>query len=112
MSEQRENLGPADELGDLRQQLFALKQREGELREYLIAHPEARHGKRYVAEIRTRKVTRIDTSSFKHHYPEIYAEFALIEDYEQLHTVGISEDGEPLSMRKVRKLEKEQANGQ
>ena len=69
-----ENLGPADELADIRSQNRALEAREAVLRVTLLRDEEARVGKDYVAEIRETTTQRVDMRELKAMYPEQVAE--------------------------------------
>jgi hypothetical protein len=55
-----QNRHPADELADTRSEIRRLEDREGELRAYLLEHPDDRKGTGYEASIGTQRRKRID----------------------------------------------------
>jgi len=71
---QAENIGPADELADIRAQIKKLEAREAALRLTLIHDPAARVGKRYIAEIVETKSTRVDLKELRAMFPDEVAQ--------------------------------------
>jgi hypothetical protein len=84
-----DNLPPADELFDVREQLKALKARESDLRSLMLSDPSARTGNRYAVEIKEVTSTRTDIKEMRKLYPEQHVELR-----------GINEDGELTSLRR------------
>jgi hypothetical protein len=54
------NRHPADELADIRSEIKRLTIREGELRAYLLEHPDDREGDDYAVSITTQSRQRVD----------------------------------------------------
>ena len=105
MSE-RPNRHPADDLADVREDIRKLAEREAVLREYLIAHPDDRVGARWAAELKDVTTQRVDLKELRAMYPTQVAEHTYDRTVQQVRLVGVSEDGEILSLREVRKQEK------
>ena len=105
MSEGR-NRHPADDLADTREELKRLGEREAVLREYLIAHPDDRHGARFVAELKDVTTQRVDLKELRAMYPTQVAEHTYDRTVQQVRLLGIGADGEVLSARAARKQEK------
>jgi len=105
---QSENLGPADELGLLRDEMKRLEAREKELRAVLLNEPEARHGKRYVVTVLQSKRTRLDTETLRLDYPNIYEEVTVPYEVTTLKLSGVTEDGEAVSLHELRRITKAQ----
>jgi hypothetical protein len=95
-----DNLPPADELFDVREQLKALKARESDLRSLMLSDPSARTGNRYAVEIKEVTSTRTDIKEMRKLHPDIVEQFTfpLAEQRVELH--GINEDGELTSLRR------------
>ena len=100
------NRHPADDLADVREELKRLEQRETVLREYLIAHPDDRHGARFVAELKDVTTARVDLKELRAMYPTQVAEHTYDRTVQQVRLLGIGADGEVLSARAARKQEK------
>jgi hypothetical protein len=100
------NRHPADDLADVREELKRLGEREAVLREYLIAHPDDRHGARFVAELKDVTTARVDLKELRAMYPTQVAEHTYDRTVQQLRLLGIGADGEVLSAREARKQEK------
>jgi|SRR5215469_9071899 len=103
-----ENIGPADELGLLRDEMKRLEVREKQLRAVLLNDPEARVGKRFVADIVTMKRTRIDMETLKLDYPEVAQEVIVLYETTSVRLSGITADGESVSLRELRRIVAEQ----
>ena len=100
---QSENLGPADELAGVREELRRLEVREKALREILLAQPDARMGNRYVAEVVTVEKQRTDYRELKRMHPDIIEQYTFPATEQHVRLSGISEDGEPISLRELRR---------
>lgn len=98
-----ENTGPADELAAVRERLKALEKREKQLRDYLLAHPEDRFGKRFVASVVDVERQSVDWKELRANHPQIVEEFTFPAKVQQVVLHGISEDGEVLSRTETRK---------
>jgi hypothetical protein len=55
-----QNRHPADELADARTEIRRLKEREQELRSYLLEHPQDRNGVEFVATIGEQRRSHVD----------------------------------------------------
>ena len=70
-----DNLPPADELFDVREQLKALTSRERDLRSLMLSDPSARTGNRYAVEIRDVQTTRTDIKELRAMHPTLVEEY-------------------------------------
>jgi hypothetical protein len=103
------NLPIPDQLAHVRERIKALQDREAELRQYLIDHPDDRHGNAWAAEVKTVTSQRLDIKELRAMHPDVVAEFTFPTKTLQVVLLGVSEDGEILSPKETRKLQ-EQAN--
>jgi hypothetical protein len=99
------NLPPPDELADVRAKIKAFEQRETELRQILLANPDLREGAAWLAEVKTVRVERIDIREMRACHPDTVAEFSHFLDVTRVVLSGVTEDGELVSARKMRKAE-------
>src|SRR5215472_1895283 len=100
---QSENLGPADELAGVREELRRLEVREKALREILLTQPDARMGNRFVAEIVTVEKQRTDYRELKRMHPDIIEQYTFPATEQHVRLSGVTEDGEPISLREMRR---------
>ena len=93
-----------DELAAVREQIKALESREGELRRLLLTNPDLREGASYLADIQTTQVTRTDLKELRANYPDIIAEYTFPVEITRVVLLGVTEDGEVVSARKLRSI--------
>lgn len=104
MSERR-NIPVPDELAEVRAQIKALQQREAELRALLLANPDIREGANWLAEIKVAKQNRTDLKELRAMHPEIAEQFTFPVEVTLVALLGITEDGELVSARKMREID-------
>ena len=97
------NVPVPDELAQVRADIKRLEERESELKRILITDPEARSGASYYAEIRVTLQQRPDIKELRAMYPEQVAEHTHPHEITSVVLKGITEDGELISARKMRK---------
>jgi len=95
-----ENLGPADELADTRDQLKALRLREEALRQMMISDPAARTGKHHLVEVREVQTSGTDWAELTKMYPQVVAEFTFPRTVTRVEIAAITEDGEIVRRRR------------
>jgi len=93
-----------DELAAVREQIKALETREGELRRLLLTNPDLREGASYLADIQTTQVTRTDLKEMRANYPDIVEQFTMPVEVTRVVLLGVTEDGEVVSARKLRSM--------
>ena len=106
MSAMTDNLPPADELFDVREQLKALTSRERDLRSLMLSDPSARTGNRYAVEIRDVQTTRTDIKELRAMHPTLVDEFTFKLTEQRVELRGLTEDGELVSIRAMRSAAK------
>jgi len=103
-----ENLGPADEWGILTEEIKRMEDRKAALRPVLLGDAEARHGKRYIVTpvSFTRDIVDVDKALLERAFPEAYRATVSIMRKEQtnLQLSGVTEDGEQISLRELRRI--------
>ena len=97
------NTPPPDELAAVRAEMERLKKREAELRALLIANPDIREGAAWLAEIKVTTHRRTDLTQLRAMYPEQVAEHTWPTQRTSVELHGITEDGEIVSARAMRK---------
>jgi len=102
-----ENLGPADEWGMLTDEIKRMEDRKALLRPVLLGDAEARHGKRYIVTLSSfeRDYYDIDHELLERKFPAAYAATVSIVRRPQtrLSVSGVSADGEPISLKELRR---------
>jgi hypothetical protein len=98
------NLPPPDELADVRARIKALEQREFELKQTLLNEPDTRTGASWIAEVKTVQTTRFDVKELKAGYPDLAAEYTFSVPVTRIELLGVTEDGEVVSARKLRSI--------
>jgi hypothetical protein len=106
MSDARPNTPPPDELAAIRAEMKRLEEREAALRSILLSDPSARTGNAWVAEVREVESSRVDLKALREMYPSIADEHTYPVTTKRIELMGITEDGEIVS---ARKMQKEQA---
>ena len=101
----RPNLPLPDELFAVREQIRALTEREAALKTLLIQNPDCRTGASYLAEVKTLQVSRTDLREMRANHPDIVDAFTFTLEQTRVTLLGISEDGEILSPRKLQKAD-------
>lgn len=96
------NLPPPDELAQVRDKIRRLTERETELRNLLIENPDVREGASYLAEIKVVKAPRTDLKELRHFHPTIVDEFTYMLEQTRVVLMGVTEDGEIVSPRKLK----------
>ena len=96
------NLPVPDELAAVRAELKRLEAREVELRNLLIAHPDIRTGASWLAEVQVTQRQTTDVKEMRACHPDLVAEFTFPVSTTRVVLMGISEDGEIVSARKLR----------
>jgi hypothetical protein len=91
-----------DELNAVRTEMRRLEEREAELRRLLLTNPDLREGRDWVAEIKVTHRMRTDLKEMRAVYPDIVAEFEFPTEITSVVLVGLTEDGELVSARKMR----------
>lgn len=86
----------------MRNEIKRLEARELELKAILIENPDTRTGASYLAEIKVVKAPRTDIKELKHFHPDLVAEYTYLLDQTRVVLMGISEDGEIVSPRKLK----------
>jgi hypothetical protein len=99
----RPNIPVPDELAVVREQIQKLTEREKELRKLLIAHADLREGAAYLAEIKVTPQMRTDLKEMRACHPEIVEQFTFPVPVVRVELSGITEDGEIVSLRQLRK---------
>ena len=92
-----------DELAAVREQIKQLEVREQELRLMLIANPDLRSGANWLADVVITKQNRTDLKEMRAMYPDIVEQFTLPVSLTRVVLSGVTEDGEIVSARKMRK---------
>jgi hypothetical protein len=70
-----EQMPPCDELGAVRDQLKALKEREAVLRDLMLSDPSARTGNKLIAELSDVTTQVVDLKELRANHPDLVAEF-------------------------------------
>lgn len=91
-----------DELAAVRAEMKRLEAREVELRNLLIAHPDIRTGASYLAEVQVTQRQTTDVKEMRACHPDLVAEFTFPVSTTRVVLMGISEDGEVVSPRKLK----------
>jgi biotin-(acetyl-CoA carboxylase) ligase len=103
MPPDRPNIPVPDELADVRDKIRSLTEREEELRRLLLNNPDLREGAAWLAEIKTTQQSRTDLKELRAHHPDIAEQFTHPTPITRVVLTGISEDGELISARRMRK---------
>lgn len=98
----RPNTPVPDELAAVRAELKRLEAREVELRNLLIAHPDIRTGASWLAEVQVTQRQTTDIKEMRACHPALVEEFTFPVSTTRVVLMGISEDGEIVSARKLR----------
>lgn len=105
----RSNRPVPDELWQVREQMRTLKAREEELRQLILANPDVREGASWLAEVRTATQQRTDWKELKAMHPTIVEQYTFPIEIRTVVLSGITEDGELISARAMRKAQEAQS---
>ena len=105
MSDHR-NIPVPDELADVRAKVKALEQREAELKQILLSDPTTRTGAAWIAEIKEIETNRVDIKELRAMHKDLVEEYTFPQKIVRIELSGISEDGELVSVRAMRRAEK------
>jgi hypothetical protein len=100
------NIPVPDALAEVRAQIKQLETREAELRNLLIANPDLREGAAWLAEVKVSQRETTDLKELRAMHPDLVAEFTHALDVTRVVLSGITEDGEIVSARSMRNIEK------
>jgi len=100
----RPNVPVPDELAQVRADIKRLEERKAELTRLLILNEDLREGAAYLAEIRVTKRQTVDMKELRAMYPDIVEEHTYPLEVTQVVLSGITEDGEIISAREMKKL--------
>lgn len=92
-----------DELAAVRAQIKQLTDREAELKRLLITNPDIRTGASWLAVVQTVKQPRTDLKEMRHFHPDIVDEFTHLLEMTRVTLMGITEDGELVSAKRLAK---------
>jgi hypothetical protein len=106
MSDAPRNIPVPDELADVRARVKALEQREAELKAILLTDPSARTGAAWIAEIKEIETNRVDIKELRAMHKDLVGEYTFPQKVTRIELSGISEDGEIISARQMRNIEK------
>ena len=102
MTDAPRNIPVPDELWAVREQIKTLRSRESDLRRLLIDNPDIREGAGWLAEIKTVTTQRVDIQELRNCNPDIVAAFTFPEQSTRVELIAVTEDGELVSVRKMR----------
>lgn len=85
----------------MRERIKRDREREGELRQLMLADPAARMGNSYVAEVQILMKQRTDLAELKKMHPDVVSAYTFPQSETHVVLRGVTEDGEILSLRKV-----------
>jgi hypothetical protein len=106
MSDARPNTPIPDRLAAVRAQIKALETEEAALKATILADPETRTGASWLAQIKTVTQERVDLKELRAMHYELVEEYTFPVEITRIELMGITEDGEVVS---ARKMQKEQA---
>ena len=106
MTDAPRNIPVPDALNAVRAKIKALRTQESELRRLLIDNPDLREGAGWLAEIKTVTTQRVDIRELRDCNPDLVAEFTFPEQSTHVELTAITEDGELVSARRMRRAEK------
>ena len=98
------NLPLPDQLAEVRLKLKELETREAELKQALLSDPDARTGANWIAEIKTIQTTRTDLKELRANHKDLLDEFTFQVPVTRVELLGVTEDGELVSARKLRSI--------
>jgi hypothetical protein len=98
------NLPLPDQLAEVRHRLKELAARENELKAALMADPDARTGVSWIAEVKTVQTTRTDIRELKANHADIVDAFTFSVPVTRIELLGVTDDGELVSARKLRSM--------
>jgi hypothetical protein len=98
-----DQLPPADELYQVRQQIRELTERERELKSIILQDPSARTGNAYAATIKEVTANRVDIKELRAAYPTEVAEHTHPVTDTRVELSAISEDGELTPIRRTQR---------
>jgi len=96
------NLPLPDQLAEVRLKLKELETREAELKQALLSDPDARTGVSWIAEVKTIQTTRTDLKELRANHKDLVDEFTFQVPVTRVELLGVTEDGELVSARKMR----------
>lgn len=99
----RPNVPVPDELHAVREQIRTLEARESELKRLILINEDCRSGNEWLAEIRVTTQQRPDIKELRAAYPEAVAEHTHPVEITSVVLLGLTDDGEIVSARKMRK---------
>lgn len=94
-----------DELFAVRTEIKRLTERETELKRLLVENPDLREGASYLAEVKITRQSRTDIKEMRANYPAIVDEFTFPFETTRVTLLGVTEDGELVSPRKLAKAD-------
>lgn len=97
-----DQLPPADELAEVRQQMDKLKQRADALRALLIGDKDSRTGNQYLAIVKDVPRRQFDLTEFRAGHKDLAEEYTHTVNDVRVELRGLTEDGEIVSARKAR----------
>ena len=106
MTDAPRNVPVPDALAAVRAEIKALETREAELKAALIADPDIREGKAWLAEIVVINTTYTDLKELRAMHPDLVAEYVFPKQVTRVVLSGVTEDGEIVSARAIRSAEK------
>ena len=97
------NVPVPDELAQVRADIKRLEERESELKRLLLTNEDLRSGNAWLAEIRVTRQQRTDLKELRAAYPDAVAEHTFPVEITSVVLSGLTDDGEIVSARKMRK---------
>jgi predicted phage-related endonuclease len=69
------NLPPPDELADIRSKIKSLEEREGVIKQLILANPDVRMGANWLAEVKEIETSRVDIKELRAMHKDLVEEY-------------------------------------